>query len=73
MTEAELDEVQQLIERAIHLERRTQVDDLRALVGKLQARADATRDQPSMYRAYVTGAFILDSYADALVQRTTDG
>jgi hypothetical protein len=32
-----------------------------------------TQAQQAMYRAYVTGAFILNSYADALAQRHTEG
>ena len=72
MTDAERDEVQQMIQRAIQAERRAQVDDVRALVGKLRARADDTHDQQAMYRAYLTGAFILESYADVLAQRHTD-
>ncbi len=70
MTDAERDDVQQMIRMAIHAERMAQVADVRALVGKLRARADDTREQQAMYRAYVTGAFILESYADALAQRT---
>ena len=73
MTDAERDEVRQMIRTAIATERRTQVDDLRALVEKLRARADDTQAQPTMYRAYLTGAFILESYADALAHRTTEG
>ncbi len=73
MRDAERDEVQQMIRRAIHAKRMTQVDDLRALVGKLRARADDTHQQQAMYRAYVTGAFILESDADALAYRTTEG
>ncbi len=69
MTDAERDEVHQMIHHAIQAERLAQVDDLRALVGKLRARANDTHDQQMMYRAYVTGAFILESYADALAQR----
>jgi hypothetical protein len=72
MTDAERDEVQQMIRRAIHAERMTQVDDLRDVVGKLRARADDTQAQQAMYRAYVTGAFILESYADALAHRNTE-
>lgn len=71
MTDAERDEVQQMIRSAIQAERLNQVDELRALVGKLQGRADDTRDQRAVYRAYITGAFILESYADALAQRDT--
>ena len=69
MTDAERDEVHQMIQHAIHAERMAQVDEVRALVGKLRTRADDTQDQQAMYRAYVTGAFILESYADALAQR----
>lgn len=71
MTDAERDEVQQMIRSAIQAERLTQVHELRSLVGKLQTRADDTRDQRAVYRAYITGAFILESYADALAQRST--
>lgn len=71
MTDAERDEVQQMIRTAIQAERLSQVQELRNLVGKLQARADDTRDQRAAYRAYITGAFILESYADALAQRAT--
>ncbi len=73
MTDAERDEVQQMIRTAIQTERRMQVDELRALVGQLRTRADDTQAQPALHRAYVTGAFILDSYADALAHRTADG
>ncbi len=73
MTDAERDEVQQMIRTAIATERRTQVEELRGLVRKLRAQADTTQAQPAMYRAYVTGAFILESYADALAQRTPEG
>ncbi len=69
MMDAERDEVHQMIQHAIQAERLAQVDDVRTLVRKLRARAEETQDQQAMYRAYVTGAFILESYADALVQR----
>ena len=51
----------------------TQVDELRDVVGKLRARADDTQHQQAMHRAYITGAFILESYADALAHRTSEG
>jgi hypothetical protein len=73
MTDAERDEVQHMIRQAIHAERMTQVDEWRDVVGKLRARADATQGQQAMYRAYLTGAFILESYVDALAQRNIDG
>ena len=73
MTDAERAEVQQMIRTAIPMERRMQVDELRALVGQLRTRADDTQAQPALHRADVTGAFILDSYADALAHRTADG
>lgn len=73
MTDAERDEVQQMIHRAIQAERTTQVHELRALVEKLQGRADDTRNQRAVFRAYMTGAFILESYADVLAQRDTAG
>lgn len=68
MTDTERDEVQQMIRSAIQAERLTHVRELRSLVGKLQARAADTRTQRAVYQAYVTGAFILESYADALAQ-----
>ena len=73
MTDAERAGVQQMIRTAIPTERRMQVDELRALVGQLRTRADDTQVQPALHRADVTGAFILDSYADALAHRTADG
>lgn len=73
MTDGERDEVQQMIQKALHAERMTQVDELRALVGKLRVRADDTQAQPTMHRAYVTAAFILESYADVLAQRSIEG
>ena len=72
MTDAERDEVQQMIRRAIHAERMTQVGELRDLVRKLRARSDETHNQQAMYRAYMTGAFILESYAEALAHRNTE-
>lgn len=69
MTDAERDEVQQMIRSAIQAERQNQISELRDLVGKLQGRADDTQDQQAIYRAYLTGAFILESFADALAQR----
>ncbi len=72
MTDDEREEVQQLIRRAIHAERIIQVDELRDLGGKLRARADDTQHQQAMHRAYITGAFILESYADALAHRTSE-
>jgi hypothetical protein len=71
MTDAERDEVDQMIRHAIEAERQTQILELRHLVEQLQERADNTREQRAVYRAYVTGAFILESYANALAKRTT--
>ena len=71
MTDAERDEVRQMIRSAIEAERQTQIHELRHLVEQLQGRAENTRDQRAVYRAYVTGAFILESYADALAKRNT--
>lgn len=69
MTDTERDEVQQMIRSAIQAERQNQISELRDLVGKLQARADDTQEQQAIHRAYITGAFILESFADALAHR----